>query len=98
MLHFSCDMCGRPLSDERFVAHIEIRPAFDPDEIKEADLDVDHLQQVAEIIEDNETNGDDTAGSEPKQFRFDLCHECLQRYAQDPLGRESVRRLNFSEN
>ena len=35
MLHFSCDLCGRPLSDRRYVVKLEVFAAFDPDEVVE---------------------------------------------------------------
>ena len=100
MLHFTCDLCGQQLSDRRFVVRLEIYPAFDPEEIDEDDLDVDHLQAVSEMIHEMESSGcpaeDDD--SRPKEFRFDLCPDCQQRYARDPLGRDAMRRLSFSKN
>ena len=98
MLHFSCDLCGQPLDDRRFVVRMEIFPAFDPDEITEADLDADHLQEVAQEIHDMEIAGVELEAGNAKSFRFDLCPRCHARYANDPLGREALRRLNFSEN
>jgi hypothetical protein len=100
MLHFTCDLCGQQLGDQRFVVRLEVYPAFDPEELDEADLDVDHLQAVSEMIHEMESTGsqsdEDDCG--PKEFRFDLCPDCQQRYARDPLGRDAMRRLNFSEN
>ncbi|MFO0918341.1 MAG: hypothetical protein U0872_08510 [Planctomycetaceae bacterium] len=43
----SCDLCGIPLDDQRFVVQLEAYPAFDPDQLEAVDLDADHLQQVA---------------------------------------------------
>jgi hypothetical protein len=101
MLHFTCDLCGQQLGDRRYVVKLEVYPAFDPEEIDEEDLDADHLQEVSEIIQEMETTGcrkveDDNSG--PKEFRFDLCPDCQHRYARDPLGRDAIRRLNFSNN
>ena len=99
MLHFTCDLCGQPLDDRRYVARLEVFPAFDPEEIEEDDLNADHLQAVSEMIEEMETTGshhDDDCGS--KEFRFDLCPACHRRFVLDPLGRDRMRRLNFSEN
>ena len=98
MLHFTCDVCGQPLRDERYVAHIEVRPAFDPNEVTESDLDDDHLQQVAQLLENTDGSTESSADADQHTFRFDFCRECLDRYVTDPLGRESWRRLNFSEN
>ncbi|MFO1093348.1 MAG: hypothetical protein U0992_08545 [Planctomycetaceae bacterium] len=99
MLHFTCDCCGRSIQHERYTARIEVGPAFDPDEVSPEDLDVDHLESVAESLEDLESTGEfEVDGCGPKKFRFDLCPQCWQRYTKDPLGRESQRRLNFSQN
>lgn len=99
MLHFSCDLCGKPLNDRRFVVKLEIYPAFDPEDIDEDDLDADHLQEISEILNDlddaSETSVEDCG---PKTMRYDLCPECQRRYVKDPLGRDHLRRLNFSEN
>ncbi len=100
MLHFSCDLCGRRLDEgRRFVAKVEVYPAFDPDEIEEQDLDADNLQELAAAIQAMEA-GEAPAVEEagPQDFRFDLCPDCHQRYLKDPLGRDALRRLNFSKN
>lgn len=99
MLHFSCDLCGRQLDEERFVVRLEVYPAFDPEEIDSADLDVDHLQEIAEMIQDSDATGKlDIEDCGTRKFRFDLCRNCHRKYVRDPLGRDALRRLNFSEN
>lgn len=98
MLHFSCDLCGQQLKDDRYVARIDVYPAFDPDEITEDDLDVDNMQQVAQMIEHMEATGENLIEDcEPRKMRFDLCPGCRKRFLKDPLG-GSRSRLNFSEN
>ena len=99
MLHFSCDMCGQPLDERRYVVKLETYPAFDPDEITEDDLTEDNLQAVAKLIQKMELTGEDPLGDEGiRSHRYDLCPRCHARFAKDPLGRDTVRRLNFSEN
>lgn len=99
MLHFSCDLCGRKLTDERYIVRLEVAPAFDPEQIDESHLDADHLQKIAESIQQMESTGEfDVDDQSPKVFRYDLCPACRQRYIQDPLGRDSVHRLSFSQN
>jgi hypothetical protein len=99
MLHFTCDLCGQPLREERFVARVEVYPAYDPDDIDEEDLDADHLQQVAETLADaHEGSHPSLDDCEPKNFRFDLCPACHRRYVEDPLGRDTLRRANYSKN
>lgn len=99
MLHFSCDLCGQQLSEQRFVVRLEVYPAFDPEEIDEENLDSDHLLEVSEMIEELEVSGEQQADDcAARKFRFDLCPECHRKFTRDPLGRESLRRLNFSQN
>lgn len=99
MLHFSCDLCGNPLDDQRFVVKLETYPAFDPTELTEDDLTEDNLQQVAKAIQEIELGGHDPLPDcSAKSYRFDLCPRCHARFVKDPLGRELVRRLNFSQN
>ena len=98
MLHFSCDLCGQSLGDRRYVARMEVFPAFDPEDLTEADLEVDHLQEVAEKLNAMEAAGIEIDDCNSKSFRFDLCPDCHARFLKDPLGRDALRRLNFSEN
>jgi hypothetical protein len=99
MLHFSCDLCGSQLDEQRFVVQLEAYPAFDPDQLSPADLDSDHLQQIAHQLEASEPGGEDNDDCyETKKFRFDLCPRCHRKFVRDPLGREAARRLTFSKN
>lgn len=99
MLHFSCDLCGQALNDRRYVVKLEVYPAFDPEAITEEDLDADHLEEVAHLLsEDPDAEPSDLNAGCAKAFRFDLCPACHAKFAKDPLGREALRRLNFSEN
>ena len=99
MLHFSCDLCGKPLGEQRYVVKLEVFPAFDPDAIDEQSLDADHLEEVSEMIVEMEAGGkSELEDCSAKAFRFDLCPRCREKYQKDPLGRDTLRRLNFSEN
>ena len=99
MLHFTCDHCGKDLRQghERFVIKIEAYAAEDPRAITEADLDEDHMEAVSQLLRDMEDT--DAALDEPnKQFRYDLCPGCHERFVQDPLGKETAHKLFFSKN
>ncbi len=99
MLHFTCDLCGQTLNSERYTVRVDVRPAFDPDQIDEADLDADQLDEIASTIEMMETTGEfELHDCGVKNFRYDLCPQCRDRYAADPLGQNSLRRLHFSPN
>ncbi|MFO1022407.1 MAG: hypothetical protein U0903_17180 [Planctomycetales bacterium] len=101
MLHFSCDLCGTPLHDERHVVKMEIYPATEPRELTEEDLDVDQLEAVSQLLsdlEEGEAQGEPCEHSGARYLRFDLCAACREKFLRDPLGREGMRRMKFSKN
>ncbi len=99
MKHYSCDLCGRPISDERYTARIEIAAASDPDQVPAASPDDDPLEQIADEIEALDDTGQfHLPETGPKQFEFDLCPTCQRRLSRDPLNRASRKQLNFSPN
>ncbi|MCC7420166.1 MAG: hypothetical protein IT428_07800 [Planctomycetaceae bacterium] len=99
MLHFSCDLCGKQLEDRRYVVKLDVFPAFDPEGIDEEDLDADHLQEIAEVLDEMDATGcRDLEDCGTKSLRYDLCPNCHRQFLKDPLGRDRKRRLNFSEN
>jgi hypothetical protein len=102
MVRFTCDGCGkelRPSEAQRFVVKIEAFAAHDPAELTEADLDEDHLEAVGQLLRDLEESDGTLELPEPtRHFRYDLCPECHQRFVRDPLGRECVQKVSFSEN
>jgi hypothetical protein len=104
MVHFTCDLCGKDLSatgEPRFVVKIAAVAGFDPNEITADDLDDDHMEAIAEVLrrdEDLNLNPEDLDAQLYKGFRFDLCPACHGRFIKDPLHRDLLRTLNFSEN
>jgi hypothetical protein len=105
MVHFTCDLCGKDLThtgDQRYVVKIAAYAGFDPNQITEDDLDDDHMEAIADLLHRQEAEGGscspDLDAPAFKGFRFDLCPECHARFLKDPLNRESMRLLNFSEN
>jgi hypothetical protein len=108
MLHYSCDMCKRPIDthDEiRTVVRIEVFAAPDDDEairdgIDDETLgDADHLDDVQDLLE----RLDDSAvggglDDETQSLRFDLCPDCRRRFLRNPLGLKSGKKLDFSNN
>ena len=102
MVHFTCDLCGKDLtasSDPRFVVKIEVFPGFDPNQIREDDLDDDPMEVVSDLIHRDESlNSEELAAQSSKGFRFDLCPSCRVKFVSDPLGREMVKLFDFSQN
>lgn len=103
MVHYTCDMCGRPLltdEDIRYVVKIEVYTACDAMEMDEDEMD----EEIWEMEQENERQDDESDPAEPsengeyKTFRFDLCTKCHKKYLQDPLFLKLWNRTRFSEN
>lgn len=102
MIHFTCDLCGKPLladEDTRYVVRIEVYAACDPMEITEADLQEDHAAEMRKLIEQMKgLSAEEAEDQVYRKFRFDLCPACQAKYLEDPLLRGSRRRTRFGEN
>lgn len=103
MQHFSCDICGKDLTPQnaaRYVVKMEAFPATDPAELTDEDLDTDHVEEMAQLLNELEDGGcGETPGLAPagKKMRFDMCSSCYRKFVSDPLGREAAK-FDFSEN
>lgn len=108
MLHYSCDLCKRPIdsqADVRHVVKIEVFQAVDDAEScgcqgNAAGADeADHLDEMQELLERLDDCGD-AAGvdDESQSLRFDLCDACRRRFLRNPLGASSGKQLDFSNN
>lgn len=100
MMHFTCDQCGKELradGDARYVVKIEAHAAFNPAELTEADLDVDNMATLSELLQDLE-DGETSLPPVNQEFRYDLCPDCHRKFVRDPLGKEQRVRLRFSKN
>lgn len=101
MLRVTCDRCGRevPAGENHNVVKVEVFAASDPAALTEADLDKDHMESLNEMLRETKDGGDPPP-LEPRtrQFRYDLCDDCRQRYVRDPLGREAAPKFHFSAN
>ena len=105
MMHFSCDICSKDMTlgeGARYVVKLEAFAATDPVELTETDLDADHIEEMAQLLNEMEESGlDDDGPSElpaAKKMRFDLCAMCYRKFLADPLGRENAAKFDFSEN
>ncbi|WP_437201303.1 hypothetical protein [Planctomicrobium sp. SH664] len=99
MIHYTCDLCGRSIREQRYTAKIEVAAMFDPEELTEEDLSADHLEQIAETIAEMESTGDfELEDTGPKTFQFDLCASCCKSFVKSPLGPVKPSRLKYSKN
>jgi hypothetical protein len=104
MVHFTCDLCGKEMAaagEPRYVVKIAAYAGHDPNQITEDDLDDDHMEAVSELLRREEAEGGSSSDLDAptyKGFRFDLCPDCHSRFLKDPLNRDTMKMLNFSEN
>jgi hypothetical protein len=112
MLHYSCDICKRPIdthADVHHVVKIEVFPAVDDvadhgccedngPHIASRE-DADHLEEMQDMLErlDEEDLPAGLADG-ARSMRFDLCDACRQRFVKNPLGVKSGKTLDFSNN
>jgi hypothetical protein len=102
MVHFTCDLCGKDMTtsgEGRYVVKMEAYPGFDPNEIKEDDLDDDPMEAVSQILQRDEgLTSEELAQTQPQAFRYDLCSSCHRKFTRDPLGKETLHQFDFSKN
>lgn len=102
MIHYSCDRCKRildPEEDLRYVVKIEVQAALEPVDVDEEEDDRDHLVEIQEVLERLEDDDDYELGEDVySKRRFDLCPECYRKFIKNPIGREVVAQLGFSQN
>jgi len=102
MVHYTCDVCGKPLlldEQTRYVVKIEVFAAYDPMELTEEDLEQDYLEEIAELVERmKDIDPRKLEEGVYKSFRFDLCPACQKEYLKDPLRGRINPRINFNEN
>jgi hypothetical protein len=100
MVHYTCDMCGKPLlveGDIRYVVKIEVYTACDA-------MDDDINEEITEMEEENEefddivNSVDKLKNEEYRTFRFDLCIKCHKKYLHDPLFLKPWHKTRFSDN
>ncbi|QDT03015.1 hypothetical protein K227x_13940 [Rubripirellula lacrimiformis] len=105
MIHYTCDRCKRQIdTDEqnRFIVHIEIQSAIDGPSI-EIDDDIDQLNELNDFLENlHDESVEDVSDLVDSQLshegRYDLCAECHHQFLKNPLGRDAMLTLGFSNN
>ncbi|MGB0761304.1 MAG: hypothetical protein ACPGPS_17300 [Rubripirellula sp.] len=102
MIHYICDRCKRQIntdSQTRFIVQIDIQTASSDLE-PEFEDDVDHLNELHQILEgmNEPVVESDEAAETSHHGRYDLCPECHRQFLKNPLGRDAVLALGFSNN
>ncbi len=106
MLHYSCDVCKRPIQsqvDVRHVVRIEVFPAVEDEQcgcpLDDIGDDDDHLEEMQDLLERLDDCEDPRMAEEvTRSMRFDLCDACRQRFVKNPLGLKSGKQFDFSQN
>ena len=103
MLHYSCDICQRPIDAKaggRHVVKIEVFPAIEdgqPCGCESEGSDADHLEEMQDLLERLDCE-DAVLDDATQSMRFDLCDVCRQRFVKNPLGVNRGTQLDFSQN
>jgi hypothetical protein len=109
MIHFSCDLCKRPIdaaTDVRHVVKIEVYRAVEEvagggccgDQAEGSTDHLDDMQDLLESIDERDLHGDGDFNDGTQSLRFDLCDACRQRFLKNPLGMKTGKKLDFSQN
>ncbi len=100
MIHYTCDRCKQqidPTTQIRYVVTIDVQSAEDAadaydeevDQLAELHLELESLNEPIEIDMDAETTDRD---------QYDLCEECHRQFLKNPLGRDPLLAIGFSNN
>jgi hypothetical protein len=102
MRHYSCDLCGKDLTDTASARHqLRIELTHVVPELETADLDADAVSEMAAMLDELEAQEEAGQMIAPlpavQKWDYDLCPKCYQIYAADPLG-QGRRVLRYSKN
>lgn len=102
MIHYTCDRCKRQIdttNQTRYVVQIEIQSAQEGC-LAAIEDDIDHLAELHQVLEGMaDEEFDDVADAETThRGSYDLCPECHKQFLRNPLGRDSMMAIGFSNN
>lgn len=97
MKYYQCDMCGERIEPKelRYVVKSTIFAAYDTLEIELTDLARDYTEEIRGLIEKMEHMDPKKLQEDVfKEFSFDLCRGCQQKFLRNPLGNKSRRDIS----
>ncbi len=101
MIHYTCDRCKRqidPNQQTRYVVQIDIHSSTDVP-CSSVDDDIDQLAVLHQSLEESDCHPlDDSGCDDGHHGRYDLCPECHGQLLKNPLGRDAMLALGFSNN
>ncbi|PCJ56764.1 MAG: hypothetical protein COA73_09900 [Candidatus Hydrogenedentota bacterium] len=89
MLQYQCDGCGKNLPRHalRYTVTVDVRAAYEKQEIGLADLVRNHKEEILALIESMESKSPkEVEESVYKNIQLDLCPSCQKAYISNPLG------------
>jgi len=98
MIHYTCDRCKRHIDlnvQVRYSVQIDIQSSTD-EPCSEVEDDVDQLAKLHQSLEDFDIGA--IRNETDHHGRYDLCQECHDQLLKNPLGRDAVLALGFSNN
>src|SRR5437868_14571260 len=98
MLHFSCDICGKDLTPDgaaRYVVKMEAFAATDPARLTDDDLDADHVEEMAQLLNESEDGGaaPDVAPA-CQTVGVGRCPARYRQFVQEPRRRDAAARVS----
>ncbi len=107
MIHYTCDRCRRQINTDdqpRYVVVIDIQSVTestsDPLDALEPEEDLDQLAVLHQSLEGLDDPAILNEGHDEDSHRghYDLCASCHREFLANPLGREAVAPIGFSNN
>ncbi|TWT92109.1 hypothetical protein [Stieleria varia] len=100
MIHYTCDRCKQkidPNTQVRYVVTIDVQTADDAmgvydeevDQLAELHLELESLNEAIDIDDSVET---------VDREQYDLCEDCHRQFLKNPLGRDPLLAIGFSNN
>jgi hypothetical protein len=87
--YYICDKCGGRIetTDLRYVLKMNIFAAYDTMKIEASELERDYEEEIHKLIEKMQgMSAKELEEDVFKQFSFDLCRNCQQKFLKNPLG------------
>ena len=84
--------------EARYIVQMAVGLAADASDPGPADLDQDQIESMAELLAELEASGGTAPEPTSRTMEYDLCGGCHRKFVADPLGRDAVRKLEFSTN
>jgi len=88
MIIYHCDGCGKDIPPDalRYSLTIDVKAAYNKQEIGLAELIQDHRKEMLDLIERLENQSvEEVESSIFKRIKLDLCPSCQRAYLKNPL-------------